>query len=324
MLLDEIDFDTMALTDGFTVPVEREMLDIEWVSENGEILAVADGNATVDRPKDGDYPLKATASISDLGVTVSRDFHFTVIRHAGNDLLVKKTVLDDSVILDEDGVDTGPKKRLAVDSNANTFWRVDGGDRSLTVDLSAPKMLGEFILVYDGQPVSGFKVEMSREAEFRKPDVYLSGQLQPKAANYLFPEQMSYSRYIRLTCPEGVTGVRFLGGYSSRNESSLEETLWRNISLPEETASDFPLPGETADGVEITWTSSNTAFIMVDGNMARVTRETYKQTVRMKAEITVDEKNYDKTSYVSVTGTGVSGPGGGGGSAYRPGGGAGS
>ena len=317
-LLDGISFDRMVMTDNFTLPTTTEMLPVTWVPENSKQTTVSGGNVTIDRLKDGDFIAKITASISDLGVTESKDFYFTIVRHPGNDILVKKVVLDDKVVLDELSVDHGPKKKQALDDRLDTSWTIQAPDRSITIDLSGPQMIAEFMLVYEGSAASGVKIETSLERAFTQAKTFNSKNISPSAANYLTLDEQAYARYIRLTCPDNISSVSFFGGYSTQAEGATSDFLWREIELPLEVTGDFALPSATLDGYPITWISNNTAFINIHNFTARVSRDTSDRSVMITGSISVDGEPDEQNSFVIVKGTGSSGMGSGGSSGSRP------
>ena len=80
------------------------------------------------------------------------------------------------------------------------------------------------------------------------------------------------------------------------------ETALDNIDIKSTATGDFKLPVTGIGGATITWTSSNTAVIAIDGVNAKVTRPSDADvTVTLTATATVDGYSDSKSFAVTVT-----------------------
>jgi len=80
------------------------------------------------------------------------------------------------------------------------------------------------------------------------------------------------------------------------------ETALDNIDIPTTTTGDFKVPVTGIGGATITWTSSNTSIITIEGVNAKVTRPTDADaTVTLTATATVDGYSDSKAFTVTVT-----------------------
>ena len=278
MLLDSISFDRTVTTDNFTLPVMLEQMTVVWTPEDPGVTTVDGGNVTVTRLKGHDCLAKITATISDAGVTESKDFYFTVIRHPGNDKLMKQTILD------ENGT-----KINAIDDNLDSRWTIET-DRTITIDAGNPRIFAEFLLAYDGPDTAGLTVQASQNA-FVWNDIYTSGTISPGTAAYLTLDAPVYARYVRFILPDGINGVRFLGGYSATTGDSRSRSILEKIALPGVVTENISLPAE-AEGYPVTWMSGDPSVIRVSDGTAIVERQLMDRTVDMVASIMIDQKPY--------------------------------
>ena len=267
-LLDGISFSQTAVTDDFMLPVSIEMMKVIWVAENTAVTEVNGDNVKVNRLKSKDYSAKITAAISSDGVTESKDFHFTVIRHSGNDILLKKTITDES-----------GSKANAVNGDLDTFWTVSA-DRAITIN--AGKIVSEFLMLYDGTETKGLQIQSSEDLVYWT-DVYTSGTIYPDSAVYLTLDYPEYIKYVRFILPDGINNVRLLSGYSATSGHD----IFDEIILPEEVDNSFPLP-LSAGGQAVSWISENPEFIGISDYEAVVSRDLSDRKVTLIAWALID------------------------------------
>ena len=92
------------------------------------------------------------------------------------------------------------------------------------------------------------------------------------------------------------------GGTPAEVVEKLETVLDNIENIPTTATADFKLPVTGIGGAAITWTSSNTAVIAIDGVNAKVTRPSDGDvTVTLTATATVDGYSDSKTFAVTVT-----------------------
>jgi len=326
-LLNNLPFDRMVATSNFTLPTIAEQTNISWVSADPTIARIGtagDGyvNVIINRQHGVDVNTRITAFIDD-GVEVSQAFYFTIIRTPGSDRFVTATVIDENA---------GRTKRLAVNDDVNTRWSIIGNDRTITLDTIGDTIFSEFAIVYEGTNVSGVRIYSSTDGSVWS-HVHTAGAMVPDRHNLItFPSAIR-ARFVRMVFPAGVTGVNFIGGYSmgGGDNGTPDSPLDRITPPPAFINADFPLQAET-DGYAITWTSSRTNVVAIDGNMARFTAPAFgsPSNITITAAITrngaVESVNFQRQHAVQAqqgngTGGGGGGGAGGGGNWNRPGGG---
>ena len=302
-LLGEIVFDTTIVTSGFTLPKTIDNMVINWSSDDPKItIDNTTGNVTVERPRGGDLNINLTASISDSGTIGSKVFTFLVLRIPVYDALANMPISDES----------GDKEK-AIDDDMNTFWTVDT-DRIMTVNMGNEKIISQFLLVYDGSPASGVVIKASRDSYVW--DTVYSGSVHPKVANYITPNVPVFAKFVRIELPVSVNAVRTFNGYSSQSGSGDGNSILSGLNIPTSVTADFALP-QTVNGLQISYVSSNTAAVRIDGYMGRVSRVQETRRSVLTASVTdgiTESYNYTVDVIGTGTSTGGSSSGGGGGS----------
>ncbi|MCL2838553.1 MAG: S-layer homology domain-containing protein [Oscillospiraceae bacterium] len=285
-ILNIIAFERMVVTNNFTVPVRLPdtQLTINWEASHPNVTRIGTlsgniANVTVTRSGNSDINARMTAVIDNQGTRVTRDFFFNVLRPIANDHLANRTITDENA---------ARTKRMAINDTVNTAWEIIGNDRTISIDAGRNVVLAEFNVVYDGTPVSGLVIQTSNDG-IGWQTVHTTGVINPNVSNLIRLQNQAYNRFVRFTFPAGVTGVRFIGGYSTTAaDGGPGQGIFASLQLPSEAISDFQLPMTIAGYPVTSWVSGAPTVIRIDGNWARVTRQTNDRTVTLTATVDVN------------------------------------
>jgi len=142
-----------------------------------------------------------------------------------------------------------------------------------------------------------------------------TGAIHPNTTNYITLPSQILARYVELTIPNGITGVRVGRAFPTVTEQRPFANPWDGINLPATVTTDFSLPQVANNGQPITWVSANTTNIRIDENiMARVTRPSGQNVpVILTASIPVGEPSTRQFTVTVLQQAVVNPPGGGGG-----------
>ncbi len=88
--------------------------------------------------------------------------------------------------------------------------------------------------------------------------------------------------------PAGGTGIhrwKVMGGFQPLTEEQIYEMDKKKLTLPAWVGEDFNLPAVTASGKALTWESSDTSVIKIEGDIAKVTKGKSEKTVKVTAKL---------------------------------------
>jgi len=330
-LFSEMTFPRTVETYNFTLPtnIARTQLTVDWESSSPYIVAINAGsgdyvNVIIDRPRFADNQTRITAIIDDDGTRVEHDFVFTIVRHSANNLFINRLIIDD---------DDSEHKRLAISENLDIPWRIEGNNRTISIDSRDFNPFSEFLVVYEGLPVSGLRVYSSRDA-LSWQHMHTTGLIQPNRANLISLSTAVYARFVRFVFPTGVSAVNLVAGYATGTDANEPGgNIFEGLNLPSVLTAPFEVP-EFINGFAISsLTSANPSVIRIENNVMTPIPQASDMTINVTVAINIDGNTHTLTSPTRVPRTsqgqtpppggpgGPSGPSGPGGSSRPPGGG---
>ena len=248
-----------------------------YFTQNSQIIQIINKDGKIIRPPfaEGEKTVTLTAKLTRGSVSVTKDFHVTVLALAASD---QEAVAADAQMLLEAAI-------LGGNSSIN----------SITKNLSLPVngVNGSTI-----QWTSSNSLYLAADGTVNRP-AYSTGDQNVTLTAKLTKGQASVQKKFSLTVKKlDATGEEVLfGGYDWLNES---RTLGADNLSQYAVTSDLTLPEKTANGLNITWKSSNTDFISDSGTVNRPAEGGENQPVTLTATITGPSGSTTKQLHYTV------------------------
>ena len=187
---------------------------------------------------------------------------------------------------------------MAVDENIDTFWQASR--KTVVYNLNAKRVISSLTIIPYQTAIEGIKISISDD-DVTYTEVYNGGRLEAEQLGYITFTPVAYGRYLKIELPQNSQGIRFLGAYTTSDESSAD--VFSGITVPQSATSGFSL-ASTILGSSVAWTSSSSA-ITISGSYAVVNRQKNDVNVTLTAKIVIDGAEKTKNYVVKVPGTGI-------------------
>lgn len=309
---------TDAVIADFEVPTVGSVngSEITWESSNDSVISIADGKAVVTRP-DNDTVVTLTATIKCGEATVTKEFTVTV-----NGAAVPEVEPGTNIALGKNA--SGSAKPYGDSFNYSMMTDGDKGTRLalndwadltneyIDVDLGADYTFNNIKIFENNGRLRKFKLQYSQDKEtWTDIGEYTSSDEYTVDKNWVIGFNDIKARYVRLVIEQNVVidSSHYLGVciwefevYNLTDEEKVNED--KNALALENTngvKGSFTLPTSgSINASEITWQSSDSSVISIDGDKAVVTRPEEDAAVTLTATIQSGEAKATKEFVVTV------------------------
>jgi len=291
-VLSGININEKHLTSSITLPGE-ELLElgfvdaIEWVSSEDHEATVDGFQLRLNRPASADLAVNLTVKVKFNGEWAQKNIGVWVLRSSDANILRNRQVVHGDAAASN-----------AVDENIDTFWQASR--KTVVYNLNSKRVISSITIIPYQTAIEGIKISISDD-DITYTEVYNGGHFTAEQLGYITFTPVAYGRYLKIELPQNSRGIRFLGAYTTSDESSAD--VFSGITVPQSATSGFSL-ASTILGSSVAWTSSS-SVITISGSYAIVNRQKNDVNVTLTAKVVIDGVEKTKNYVVKVPGTGA-------------------